>query len=413
MAQLGSDLPERSVRLHERLDQRALFNSDPLHHHTSNSVDASNLTEVLRSPPETRVQYELVGSHDELAALWRWFVAEEASRYSPLYTVIVEAAAADDELLELVASGPETSQYPLMILAAVHDLALAGELPDLAAVYRGDRPVDAAPSLFRAAVLDRREQVLGVLANRSVQTNECGRASPLALGLAAVTAALGEPVALVDAGASAGLNLLYDRFRLEVGDGVLWGDLESPVRCPCAVAGSPPAPLRLVDVAVRIGLDRAPVDVTDPIAARWLLACTWPDTGRLERTRAAIDLAVASPPEVRSGDIATGIEPLLDDLEGDGPVCVVTSWALGYLTGRERKGFVEGLTRAGSARPIGWLSLEAPGTVRGIDPVDAPTTRFTAGPSLMGLTTFGPDGIELQRPLAYVHPHGNALEWIR
>ncbi len=354
-----------------------------------------------------------MGFHDELAALWRWFVAEETSGYSPLYTAIVEAAAEDDELLDLVASGPEVSQYPLMVLAAVHDLALAGELPELAAVYRGDRPVDEAPSLFRAAVLDHREHVLGVLASRSVQTNECGRASPLALGLAAVTAAVGEPAALVDAGASAGLNLLYDRFRLEVGEKVLWGDPESSVTCPCAVAGSPPAPLRLVDVPIRIGLDRAPVDVTDPVAARWLLACTWPDTGRLERTRAAIDLAVSSPPEVRTGDITTGIEQLLDGLEGDGPVCVVTSWALGYLTGRERKRFVDGLTSAGSARRIGWLSMEAPGTVRGIDPVDAPTTQFTAGPSLVGLTTFGPDGIESQRPLAYVHPHGSSLEWIR
>jgi hypothetical protein len=354
-----------------------------------------------------------MGSHDELAALWRWFVAEEASRYSPLYSVIVEAAAGDEELLELVAAGPEASQYPLMVLAAVHDLVLAGELPDLAAVYRGDRSGDAAPPLFRAAVLDHRERILDTLETRFVQTNECGRASPLALGLAALTAAIGEPVALVDAGASAGLNLLYARYRLEVGDQGIWGDPESPVACPCVVRGSPPTPLRFVDVPVCIGLDRAPVDVTDPIAARWLLACTWPDTGRLERTRAAIELAASSPPEVRTGDLGTGIEPLLDGLGGDGPVCVVTSWALGYLNGRERKRFVEGLARSGTARPIGWLSMEAPGAVRGIAAAGAPTTRFSAGPSLIGLTTFGPDGIGSQCQLAYVHPHGSALEWAR
>jgi hypothetical protein len=353
-----------------------------------------------------------MGSHDELAALWRWFVAEEASRYSPLYTAIIEVAAADEELLALVASAPVASQYPLMVLAAVHDLVLAGELPELATVYRGDGPVDAAPPLFRGAVLDHREHVLGVLHDRFVQTNECGRASPLALGLAVVAATMGEPDALVDAGASAGLNLRYDRYRLDVGEHGVWGDAGSPVVCPCVVRGTPPPALRFVDVPVRVGLDRAPVDVTDPNAARWLLACTWPDTGRLERTRAAIDIAASSPPDVRTGDLVTAIGPLLDGLDGEGPVCVVTSWALGYLDGGQRKGFVQALVAAGSARPIAWLSLEGPGTVRGIAAATPPTMTFTAGPSLIGLTTFGPDGIEAQRALAHVHPHGSALEWI-
>jgi hypothetical protein len=353
-----------------------------------------------------------MGPHEELAALWRWFVAEEASAYSPLYTAIVETAAADAELLALVASGPEASQYPLMMLAAVHDLVLAGQLPELAAVYRGDGPVDAAPPLFRAAVLDHRDYVLGVLHERYVQTNECGRASPLALGLAAAAASVGEPDALIDAGASAVLNLLYDRYRLEVGDHGVWGDPGSPVVCGCVVRGRPSRPVRFVDVRLRVGLDRAPVDIADPSGARWLLACTWPDTGRLERTRAAIDIAASSPPDIRTGDLVTGIGPLLDELDGNRPVCVVTSWTLGYLDAEQRKGFVEALAGAGAARPIAWLSLEHPGTVRGIDGATAPTMTFTAGPSLVGLTTFGPDGIESQRALAHVHPHGSALEWI-
>lgn len=352
----------------------------------------------------------MTGHHDELAALWRWFVAEESSRYSPLYTAIVESAAEDEELLALVASAPEASQYPLMMLAAVHDMVLAGELPELAVVYH-DGPADAAPPLFRAAMLDHREHVLSVLRNRFVQTNECGRAPLLALGLAVVAAELGEPAALVDAGASAGLNLRYDQYRLEIGEHGVWGDPGSPVVCGCEMRGTPPPSLRFVDVPFRIGLDRAPVDVKDPVAARWLLACTWPDTGRLERTRAAIEIAASAPPDIRTGDLVTGIGPLLDGLDGDGPVCVVTSWALGYLDGRQRKGFVEALTRAGTARPIAWLSLEGPGAVRGLDAPTAATT-FNAGPSLLGLTTIGPDGIGSQRALAHVHPHGSALEWI-
>lgn len=353
-----------------------------------------------------------MASHDELAALWRWFVAEEASAYSPLYAAIVAAAADDKELLALVASAPEASQYPLMTLAAVHDLVLAGELPDLAAVYRGDQPIDAAPALFRAAVLDHRAHVLGVLHDRFVQTNECGRAAPLALGLAAAAAVVGVPAALVDAGASAGLNLLYDRYRLEVGDGRVWGDPASPVVCSCEVRGTAPTTLDLVDVPVRVGLDRAPVDVTDPTAARWLLACTWPDTGRLDQTRAAIALAAADPPDIRSGDLVTGIAPILDELDGDGPICVVTSWALGYLDLDQRAGFVDALVAASGAHTIAWVSLEHPGAVRGVDAPAPPTTPFSTVPSLIGLTVLQAKRIDAQRALAHVHPHGSALEWI-
>jgi len=357
-------------------------------------------------------------SHEQLAEVWRYFVAHEAAGYSPLYAAIVAAAAEDDELLALVASAPPSSQYPLLTLAAVHDLVLAGRLPELAATYRGEAAAGAAPLLFRAAVLDNRAHVLDVLHTRFVQTNECGRSSALALGLAAATHVLGAPPdALVDAGASAGLNMLYDRYRLELGEHGVWGDPTSPVVCACSVRGrAPSSGLALVDVPMRVGLDRAPVDVCDEVAARWLLACTWPDTGRLERTRAAIEIASASPPDVRRGDLVDDIGPLLAEVEdkvgaGGGWTCVVTSWAFGYLDVPQRQAFVAALAEAGASRPVGWLSLEHPAAVRGVD-APSPVTPFEITPSVVGLTVFGTNGVERQRPLAHVQPHGSALEWI-
>lgn len=217
---------------------------------------------------------------------------------------------------------------------------------------------------------------------------------------------------LVDAGASAGLNLLYDRYRLELGDHGVWGDPQSPVVCSCVVAGQPPAPdLSLVDVPLRVGLDRSPVDVIDPVAARWLLACTWPDTGRLERARAAIELAASMPPDVRTGDLVTAIGPLLASLSGDGPVCVVTSWTFGYLDAVQRTEFLERLAHAGRSRPIAWLNLDHSSWTPELER-PAPRTSFAIAPSFIDLTVFRDGAVDLQRPLAHVHPHGSALEWI-
>jgi hypothetical protein len=146
-----------------------------------------------------------------------------------------------------------------------------------------------------------------------------------------------------------------------------------------------------------------------------LLACTWPDTGRLDRTRAAIEVAASSPPDVRRGDLVADIGPLLASLStvsGGGVTCVVTSWAFAYLDVPQRQAFVAALTDAGRSRPVVWLSLEHPQAVPGLDAASPPATRFDNSPSLVGASLFGASGIELQRPLAHVQPHGSALEWI-
>ena len=63
-----------------------------------------------------------------------------------------------------------------------------------------------------------------------------------------------------------------------------------------------PVSSQLPEISVRIGLDRDPMDLTDESNARWLLACIWPDTGRLPRARNAIATAQLSPPDLATGD---------------------------------------------------------------------------------------------------------------
>ena len=148
--------------------------------------------------------------------------------------------------------------------------------------------------MFRDLCLSQRAQVSQILATRHTQTNEPGRAALLAPGLATAADLMGEPVGLLDAGCSAGLNLLIDRYRFEYGAAGSLGPAASPVTIACELRGTQ-APLRLPAIAARLGLDRSPVDITRADDARWLLACVWPDTGRLARTAAAMDLGRPAP----------------------------------------------------------------------------------------------------------------------
>ncbi len=325
------------------------------------------------------------------ALVWEQFAERECRGYSPLYERICHAVARDDELLGLTVVGPPSARQPNVLLAAVHYLLLGGLDHPLADVYAGRSTADPAP-LFREVCLAHRDEVLELLATRRTQTNECGRSAVIVAGLAWVAGRVGEPLALLDVGASAGLNLLCDRYRIDYGAAGVTGPPDSSVRIECRVLrGHPPIGARSLALAERIGLDRAPVDLHDPDAARWLLACVWPDTGRLERTAAAIALARHANPRVVAGDAIEDVTSALDLLPSHATPCVTTTWMLAYLTREQRDAFVEQLVGFAARRPLVWISAEAPGVVECIETGEPPAHDPTT-PSALGAVRFDQDG---------------------
>ncbi|PYC61748.1 hypothetical protein C7C45_33155, partial [Micromonospora arborensis] len=109
-------------------------------------------------------------------------------------------------------------------------------------------------------------------------------------------AALPQPIALLEVGASAGLNLYPDRYAYRYGDHQVGSG--EPV-LECAASGLEP-PVRVPQVVWRAGLDLNPPDVTDPDDVSWLDALIWPEHAhRRARPRAAAAGAAADPPPAR------------------------------------------------------------------------------------------------------------------
>lgn len=111
------------------------------------------------------------------------------------------------------------------------------------------------------------ERVRELVSTRLVQTNEVRRCALLLPAFVTIAArAGGQSLALVEVGASAGLNLPWGRYAYDYGDGHLRGDPASPVRLDCALAGAsrPPLPDSLPRVTWRVGFDLQPIDVWDP-----------------------------------------------------------------------------------------------------------------------------------------------------
>jgi len=337
--------------------------------------------------------------------------AQTTRRRAPLYSRL-SAGIADASLLqELYADAPAPARVPVMLFASVHHLLLADPDAPLARFYPnlgGGADGDPVP-VFLEFCATHADEIRRLIATRLPQTNEVGRSALLVAGLAQLEA---EPIALLDVGASAGLNLLLDRYAYADGHGHRLG--ASDVVIECAFTGARPGASgphgvadRLPVLASRLGLDAAPVDVSDAESARWLEACVWPDQAdRFERLRRAIALDAADPVEVRRGDAVDDLAATLDGLGAGRPV-VTTSWVMSYLPAQRQQEFVGALDRWGSGRDLSWVWVEAPNVV----PV-LPVPASLAGDPLttLGVTSWR-DGVRTDRVLAQCHQHGYWLRW--
>ncbi|NWF67819.1 MAG: DUF2332 domain-containing protein [Chloroflexi bacterium] len=168
---------------------------------------------------------------ERLAAAFQQFAAFQSKGHSPLYERLCRGIAQDEALLRLAAHSPRAQPLPNVLLGAVHYLLLKGTPHALAAYYADLSPDPLPPDtpfpLFRAFCQEHQAEIKALLAARRVQTNEVGRCA-LLLPVFGVIAQ--RPLALVEVGTSAGLNLLWDRYRYQYSDGQRCGSAQALVR---------------------------------------------------------------------------------------------------------------------------------------------------------------------------------------
>ena len=201
---------------------------------------------------------------------------------------------------------------PLRLAAGLHALARRGAHPELAAAWPPD-PVadDAGLARTVAATLVDADDALHAWLARPPQTNEVARAALLYPGLMAIAGRTGLPLSLFELGASAGLNLVPERYAYRLG-GRTVGDPASAVRLEPDWRGPAPAGDEPV-IADRCGCDRTPLDARDADDRERLLACVWADQrDRLARLEAALGIARDSPPALDRADAADWVESRLD-----------------------------------------------------------------------------------------------------
>lgn len=330
------------------------------------------------------------GPQEGLADRFERFAAVQCDGSSPLYAAVCRRIAADPEILTLAAAAPPGQPVPNLLLAAAHYLML-GEGADPASIF-------GSYLEFAGFCRKRRDRMSAVIAARRVQTNEPGRCAyllPALIEVRKICAA--RPFAVVEIGASAGLNLFWDRYAYDYGDGAIRGEHRSPVRLSCALRGSrkPSLPPPLPEVTRRLGIDLSPVDLRDADAVRWLRALVWADDQeRAERLYQALEIARRHPPEMIAGDALRLLPGILAGLPEAEPACVVHTHMLNQLTPEGRARLDEILRDAARSRDIFVVSAER---------IDIPRPRLDLAHHARTGST--------RSVLAYCHDHGKWLAW--
>jgi hypothetical protein len=237
------------------------------------------------------------------------------------------------------------------------------------------------------------------VATQEIQTNEVQRSwLLLPCFLEAARLAGAQTIDLVELGPSAGLNLVWDRYRYRYREG-LWGS--KAARLELTGQERRPVPGGLLRhaprVRRRVGIDMNPIDVTTEEGAQLLRSFVWPDqTWRLELLDDAIAAVRDDPPQLVRGDLVEQLPRLLERPSLDALTVVFHTAVLGYIPidGRER--LRRALAEAGADAPLAYVCTGRP----------APDEHTHWGLFVQ----VWPDGE--RRLVAHADFHGAWLEWL-
>ena len=331
---------------------------------------------------------------------------------SPCTARLLEQAADDIERGGVAAdltqdwpSDPIADALALRFAGALHAAVLTGRDGALAELYpTPGKAWEIGPVWEAAAAFAARERAwVRAFMQSPPQTNEVGRSCGLAAAFMWLAGRAPEPFHMLELGASAGLNLNWDQFRYAVpGWGRTAGD--GPL-IATEIEGELPE-WRDIEIATRAACDQTSLDPDDADARLRLQAYIWADQfERLERLRAAIEVARPTPWRVEAADADAWLEARLGGELPAGTNVIYHSIFLQYPDARTRQSIAERIEAAGRRatpdRQLAWVRFEPERVLGG----PANSERFVVNAIVW-------DGRErIERELGEADPHGRRLRW--
>jgi len=358
---------------------------------------------------------------EELSQRFVWFAQHDCHNASPLYEHLSLQIARDPELLELATYARKGQPVPNLLLGAVHFLLLRGVQHPLSAFYMS---IAGSPSntssqqavgpvtytlndpypLFRSFCFEHWEEIQHLVATHLVQTNEVRRCACLLPAFELVAQRTQrQPLSLVEIGASAGLNLLWDQYSYDYGEGQHCGNEQSPVQLLCALRGDkrpalPTLPTPLPSVASRVGIDLNPIDVHDAEATLWLRALIWPEhEKRMQLLTHALSVAQQHTPTIMAGDALDLLPGIMQAVPMDTTLCLYHTFVINQFSPEARERLESLFAQEASRRDLYIVSIAWI-----IGELTFPTLRLLSYQN----------GVRMEQVLAKCSGHARWMEWL-
>jgi hypothetical protein len=296
---------------------------------------------------------------------------------SPFTGGMIEAVARDVEaggpvaaLLQDWPTNPAADALALRLAGALHSAALTNRDPALAALYPGR---DAAWSVEKAwpaarAFCERERDWVARFIQSPPQTNETRRSIALLAAFLAFAEQWQGPIDTLEIGASAGLNLNWDRFAYRT-QSWSWG--EGAVHIDTDWHGPPPPTHVRPNIRHRAACDLNPLNVGDAGERLRLKSYIWPDQpDRLARFDAAAALAIEAGVRVDRASADQWLAEKLASRATDAATIIYHSVFLQYPPKDVRAAIVAAIQDAGAKAaadaPLAWVRLEPEAVTDGV-----------------------------------------------
>ncbi|RLJ51551.1 hypothetical protein BCF46_1765 [Litoreibacter meonggei] len=252
---------------------------------------------------------------------------------------------------------PHGDSVPLRLAGALHAHVLRAPDSELARAYP---PHEVSNEKLWGAInqtLSAEAEFLDAFLNSPPQTNEVRRSAAALPAALVVADHFGLPLTLSELGASAGLNLTFDRYAVQIG-GQSYGALDPALTLTPDWTGPPPpaVPLTVID---RRGVDLNPL--TAPEDAQRLRAYLWAD--QPER-RVLTNAALALPrPQIDRADAADWLEERLSQIHTGSTHFLFHTIAWQYfpdaVQARCETAIQAAADHATPDAPLAWFSMES------------------------------------------------------
>ncbi len=216
-----------------------------------------------------------------IVKIFERFAEVEAKHSSPLYAFWSNAIVADDALLDLISTIPQSQPKPNLFFASIQWIAYQNNHP-LVQVLKSPEIANFKESfqLLKQVCSEYEEALIQLFHTRLVQTNEVNRASYLYPLFDEIYQSVKKPLTLIEIGTSAGILLDVDQFNYEImerNNTKIFGDAASDITIRAVNNGQPLNISNDLVIYNRIGIDLNIIQLEQEDDYHWMQSLIWPE----------------------------------------------------------------------------------------------------------------------------------------